>query len=203
MANQPRPKARHSRALGIALTPKCARYLEKRPYPPGQHGRGRKPLSEYGKRLLEKQRLRAQYDVSETALRRAFERARRSRSGKTGEALVVELETRLDAVVLRSGLARTVYQARQFVVHRHIAVNGQRVDRPSYQVRPGDQVAVLARSRDKAPFRLAAAGGNAGEVPPYLDARHSALEVTMLRWPERSEVPVICDEHLVVEFYSR
>jgi small subunit ribosomal protein S4 len=201
--NSSRPKAKKSRALGIPLTPKCVKYFEARPYPPGQHGRGRKQTSDYKVRLLEKQRLRAQYDISETQLRRAFEHAH-AHTGKTGEVLLVDLETRLDALVLRSGLARTIYQARQMVTHQHLEVNGARVDRPSYRVQPGDVVAVAERSRTKKNFLVAAAGANAGEViPGYLAVNHGELRFRLERPPLRTEIPVICDEQLVVEYYSR
>ena len=166
--NRSRPKARRSRALGIPLTPKCVKYFERRPYPPGVHGRGRKQMSDYKTRLLEKQRLRAQYDVSERQLRRAFDRSARG-TGKTGEALLTDLETRLDALVLRAGFARTIYQARQFVSHRHILVDGARVDIPSYRVRPGSVITVAVRSRTRPPFVEAAAGAHVPErVPGYL-----------------------------------
>jgi small subunit ribosomal protein S4 len=201
--NNSRPKAKLSRALGIPLTPKCVKYFEARPYPPGVHGRGRKQTSDYKTRLLEKQRLRAQYDISETQLRRAFEHAH-AHTGKTGEVLIVDLETRLDALVLRSGLARTIYQARQMVTHQHLEVNGSRVDRPSYRVQPGDVVAVANRSRNKKNFQVAAAGANAAEViPPYLQVNHGDLKFRLERPPVRTEIPVICDEQLVVEYYSR
>jgi len=201
--NSSRPKAKRSRALGIPLTPKCVKYFEARPYPPGVHGRGRKQNSDYKVRLLEKQRLRAQYDISETQLRRAFENAH-AHTGKTGEVLLADLETRLDALVLRSGLARTIYQARQMVTHQHLEVNGSRVDRPSYRVQPGDVVAVADRSRNKKNFQVAAAGANAPEmIPPYLQVNHGDLKFRLERPPVRSEIPVICDEQLVVEYYSR
>jgi small subunit ribosomal protein S4 len=201
--NNSRPKAKLSRALGIPLTPKCVKYFEARPYPPGVHGRGRKQTSDYKTRLLEKQRLRAQYDISETQLRRAFEHAH-AHTGKTGEVLIVDLETRLDALVLRSGLARTIYQARQMVTHQHLEVNGSRVDRPSYRVQPGDVVAVANRSRNKKNFQVAAAGANAAEViPPYLQVNHDDLKFRLERPPVRSEIPIVCDEQLVVEYYSR
>lgn len=169
MANQPRPKVKKSRALGIALTPKAVKYFEARPYPPGEHGRGRKQNSDYKVRLLEKQRLRAQYDLSERQLVRAYERASKTNM-KTGEALVIELERRLDALVLRSGIARTIYQARQMVVHGHIQVNGQKVDKPSFRVRPDDVVQVRERSKEKTLFTIAREGGFApdGETPRYL-----------------------------------
>lgn len=201
--NQSRPKAKLSRALGIALTPKCVRFLEQRPYPPGVHGRSRRPASsDYKLRLLEKQRLRHQYNISETQLRRAFDRAHR-RGGKTGEVLIAQLETRLDSVVLRAGFARTIYQARQTVTHQHVVVNGRRVDKPSFQVRPGDVVAIAERSRSKDPFLVAAAGAHATEPRPYLSVDFARLEVQLLRPPARTEVPVICTEQLVVEYYSR
>jgi small subunit ribosomal protein S4 len=202
MANKPRPKARISRALGIALTPKSARYLERRPYPPGEHGRGRKQDSDYKLRLREKQRLRAQYDLGERQLRRAFDEARR-RQTATGEELLRALETRLDATVLRAGFARTIYQARQFVTHQHILVNGRRVDRPSYRLRPGDVVSVAERSKQRLPFMEAAAGGHAGATPEYLDVNLPELTARLVRQPTRAEIPVICEEQLVVEFYSR
>jgi len=201
--NTPRPKVRRSRALGIPLTPKDVRYFERRPYPPGQHGRKRRKESDYAVRLREKQRLRAQYDLRETQLRRAFDRARRH-SGKTGEALLSDLETRLDAVVLRSGLARTIHQARQFVSHGHVSLNGRKVDRSSHAVRPGDTVSVRERSRDKPAFLAAAAGAHApARTPPYLDVSLGTLTARLVRTPERREIPVVCDEQLVVEHYSR
>lgn len=200
----PRSKTRLSRALGIPLTPKSTRYFERRPYPPGVHGRRRRKPSDYQLRLLEKQRLRHQYDIGEKQLRRAFDEAVR-RPGKSGENLIEMLECRLDAVVLRAGFARTIYQARQFVVHGHLTVDGHKVDRPSYRLRPGETVEARESSRDKVPFLLAAAGAQApdGPTPPYLDVRLPELRATLAREPLRREVPVQCDEQLVVEFYSR
>ncbi|MFJ6167767.1 30S ribosomal protein S4 [Micromonospora orduensis] len=201
--NQSRPKVKRSRALGIALTPKCVRYFERRPFPPGQHGRARRTTSDYKVRLLKKQRLKAQYDLHEGQLRRAFDRAVR-RPGKTGEELIVELESRLDALVLRAGFARTIYQARQVVTHRHVTVNGSRLDRPSARLQPGDVIAVGERSRARTPFVVAAARAHAPErLAPYLDVDLTGLTARLTRLPLRSEVPVVCDEQLVVEYYSR
>ncbi|KOG50374.1 MULTISPECIES: 30S ribosomal protein S4 [Streptomyces] len=202
--NQSRPKVKKSRALGIALTPKAVKYFEARPYPPGEHGRGRKQSSDYKVRLLEKQRLRAQYDISERQMARAYDRARKV-DGKTGEALIIELERRLDALVLRSGIARTIYQARQMVVHGHISVNDRKVDKPSFRVRPGDVVMVRERSREKHPFQVAREGGydTDGETPRYLEVNLPALAFRLDRDPNRKEIPVICDEQLVVEYYAR
>src|ERR1700710_1416101 len=166
-----RSKTRLSRALGIALTPKAAKYLEKRPYAPGEHGRTkRKADSDYAVRLREKQRLRAQYGIREKQLRIAFEEARRTQ-GLTGENLVELLEMRLDALVLRAGFARPTAQARQMVVHRHILVDGKLVDRPSFRVKPGQTIHVKGKSEQLEPFQVAAAGGHVDvlpKVPAYL-----------------------------------
>ena len=124
---------------------------------------------------------------------------------KTGEALVIELERRLDALVLRSGIARTIYQARQMVVHGHIAVNGKKVDKPSFRVRPDDVVQVRERSKEKTLFTIAREGGFApdGETPRYLQVNLKGLAFRLDREPNRKEIPVICDEQLVVEYYAR
>ena len=202
--SRPRPKVKRSRALGIPLTPKSVPYFERRPYPPGEHGRARRKETDYALQLKEKQRLRAQYNVSETQMRRTFAAAKRRTEGKTGSNLVSLLERRLDAIVLRSGIAKTIYQARQMVVHRHITVNGRRVDRPSYLVSVGDVVSVVERSRSKTPFLVAAEGANApATTPAYLSVNLAELTVELLAEPSRTLVPVICDEQLVVEFYSR
>jgi small subunit ribosomal protein S4 len=200
-----RSKTRLSRALGIALTPKAAKYLEKRPYAPGEHGRTkRKADSDYAVRLREKQRLRAQYGIREAQLKIAFNEARRS-AGLTGENLVELLEMRLDALVLRSGFARTTAQARQMVVHRHIMVDGQLVDRPSFRVKPGQLIHVKPRSEGTEPFQVAAAGGHVDvlpKVPAYLEVELDKLQSRLVRRPNRAEVPVTCEVQLVVEYYA-
>ncbi len=198
-------KARLSRSLGIALTPKAAKYLEKRPYAPGEHGRTkRKADSDYAVRLREKQRLRAQYGIREKQLRIAFEEARRTQ-GLTGENLVELLEMRLDALVLRAGFARTTAQARQMVVHRHILVDGKLVDRPSFRVKPGQLIHVKARSEGTEPFQVAAAGGHVDvlpKTPAYLEVELDKLHARLVRRPKRAEVPVTCEVQLVVEYYA-
>jgi len=200
-----RSKTRLSRSLGIALTPKAAKYMEKRPYGPGQHGRTkRKSDSDYAVRLREKQRLRAQYGIREAQLRKTFQEAKRT-EGLTGETLVELLEMRLDALVLRAGFARTMAQARQLVVHRHIHVDGQRVDRPSFRVKPGQMIHVHEKSERTEPFQVAAAGGHADvlpAVPEYLSVELDKLHATLVRKPKRAEVPVTCDVQLVVEYYA-
>ncbi|ONI63642.1 30S ribosomal protein S4 [Okibacterium fritillariae] len=200
-----RSKTRLSRSLGIALTPKAAKYLEKRPYAPGEHGRTkRKADSDYAVRLREKQRLRAQYGIREKQLKIAFQEARRA-DGLTGENLVELLEMRLDAVILRAGFARSTSQARQLVVHRHILVDGQLVDRPSFRVKPGQLVHVKERSEGLEPFQVAAAGGHAEvlpKVPGYLEVELDKLQARLVRRPKRAEVPVTCEVQLVVEYYA-
>ena len=123
--------------------------------------------------------------------------------GKTGAELIEDLESRLDAVVLRSGFAKTNYQARQFVVHRHILVNGQRIDKPSFRVRMGDVVEVRTKSRTMPAFVTAKENLNGMTAPVYLEVSHDHLQARFRRRPERAETPVICNEQLVVEFYAR
>ena len=200
-----RSKTRLSRALGLALTPKAAKYLEKRPYAPGEHGRTkRKADSDFAVRLREKQRLRAQYGIREAQLKKTFEEAKRA-AGLTGENLVELLEMRLDAIILRAGFARTIAQSRQLVVHRHILVDGQRVDRPSFRVKPGQLVHVAEKSEKTEPFQVAAAGGHVDvlpTLPSYLTVELEKLQITLNRRPLRSEVPVTCEVQLVVEYYA-
>lgn len=201
--NNSRPKAKLSRALGIPLTRKCVKYFERRPFPPGVHGRGRRKASDYQVRLLEKQRLRHQYNISEVQMRAAYDAAHKA-EGKTGETMVTLLERRLDATVLRAGFARTIYQARQLVVHGHFTVDGKKVDRPGYKLKPGQVIEVKETSRQKPPFQIAATGAHLdGPTAPYLSTVLEELRTTVIRVPQRSEVPVLCDEQLVVEYYAR
>jgi len=200
-----RSKTRLSRSLGIALTPKAAKYLEKRPYAPGQHGRTkRKADSDFAVRLREKQRLRAQYGIREAQLRKTFNDAKKA-EGLTGENLVELLEMRLDSLVLRAGFARTIAQARQMVVHRHILIDGQLVDRPSARVKVGQMIHVRPKSESTEPFQVAAAGGHVDVLPPvpgYLSVEIDKLQATLVRRPKRVEVPITCEVQLVVEYYA-
>ncbi|GAA5069653.1 small subunit ribosomal protein S4 [Thermocatellispora tengchongensis] len=199
------PKVRLSRRAGVPLTRKAVRYFEARPYPPGEHGRktNRRTAGDYSLRLMEKQKLRWYYDVSERQLRRYWDLALR-RPGSSGAELVVLLETRLASLVLRSGLAPSIYAARQYVSHGHITVDGRKVDIPSYLVKPGQVVAVRERSRRMQPFVAAAEGVYADEVTaPYLAVELKELRFTLVGKPERAQVRVPVDEQLVVEHYSR
>lgn len=201
-----RRQVRLSRALGLALTPKAVKHFEKRPYPPGEHGRSRRRTeSDYAVRLREKQRLRAQYALREKQLRATYDLARKM-EGLTGETMVELLETRLDALVLRAGFARTILQARQTVVHRHILVDGKLVDRPSFKVKPGQTVQIAPKMQASTPYQVAAAGAHRDvlpAVPAYLEVQLEKLSFVLARKPLRAEVPVQCEVNLVVEFYAR
>jgi small subunit ribosomal protein S4 len=198
--NRSGPKVKLARQLGIALTPKAARVMERRPNPPGQHGASpRRKISGYKKQLIEKQRLRAQYNVSERQLQNAFAQAIRQ-TGNTGVRLLQLLELRLDAVVLRAGFVRTIYAARQAVSHGHVTVNGKRVDRPSYRLRPGDVVALAQKSRDLAAFTVPL---EVARPPAYLELDKDARSVRIREIPEREQIPVQCEASLVIEYYSR
>lgn len=199
------PKVRLSRRAGVPLTRKAIRYFEARPYPPGEHGRktNRRSTGDYGMRLMEKQKLRWYYDVSERQLRRYWDLAVR-RQGSSGSELVSILESRLASLVLRSGLAPSIYAARQYVNHGHITVDGGKVDIPSYLVKPGQIVGVRQKSRTMQSFVAAAEGIYADErIAPYLAVDHSQLTFTLVSKPEREQINTPVDEQLVVEFYSR
>lgn len=194
------PKVKKSRALGVALTPKAQKYMRKKAYPPGQHGQNRRRRrSEYGLQLLEKQRLRFQYNVSERYLKRLFGVAAKQ-SGPTGENLVQLLESRLDALVLRAGFAPTIYAARQYVNHGHFEINGRKANIPSQRLRPGDVFAVRQRSREMLVF---AELRPAVQPAPYLALSEDGFSARYVYVPGRAEVPIMCQEQMVVEYYSR
>lgn len=207
MGNNTGPKVKLSRKLGIPLTPKASKVMARKSYPPGERGQAsrmrRVRVSDYKRQLLEKQKLKAQYNVGERQLLNYFRKARHraSREGViTNDALIQLLETRLDAVVMRGGLALTIYAARQFVSHGHILVNGRRINIPSYQVQVNDVVSVKPSSRDM-PGVVEAMDATA--PPPYLEVNKDEASVRLLYLPQREEVPVICELPLVIEFYSR
>ncbi|WP_344478309.1 30S ribosomal protein S4 [Nonomuraea monospora] len=199
------PKVRLSRRAGVPLTRKAVRYFEQRPYPPGEHGRktNRRNTGDYGLRLMEKQKLRWYYDVSERQLRRYWDLAVR-KSGASGAELVTILESRLASLVLRAGLAPSIYAARQYISHGHIAVDGRKVDIPSYLVKPGQVISVRERSRQMQPFVAAAEGIYADDRPAgYLSVELQELRFTLVSRPQREQIAIPVDEQLVVEFYSR
>jgi len=195
------PRHRMCRRVGAPICgrPNCP--SNKRPYPPGLHGRGRKRLTEYQMRLVEKQKLRAIYGVGERQFRRYFHRATRGTT-VTGEELIRQLETRIDSVVLRLGFALSMRQARQLVSHGHVKIDGRTVNVPSAQVRPGQTIELSDRGRNFISVREALELSS--DPPPYLYRNVSELQGTLSRPPERSEIPlpVEVDERLIVEFYA-
>lgn len=200
MARYTGPSWKISRRLGISLSG-TGKELEKRPYAPGPHGPGqRKKLSEYGLQLQEKQKLRHMYSVNERQFRTLFDKAAKL-PGKQGENFMILLETRLDNLVYRLGLARTRRQARQLVNHGHILVDGSRVDIPSFSVKPGQTIALREKSQNLAVVKESVEVNSF--VPEYLTFDAEKLEGTFTRLPERSELAPEISEQLIVEFYSR
>ncbi|MFB6801874.1 30S ribosomal protein S4 [Peribacillus butanolivorans] len=200
MARYTGPSWKLSRRLGISLTG-TGKELEKRPYAPGQHGPNqRRKISEYGIQLQEKQKLRHMYGITERQFRTMFDRAGKLK-GVHGENFMVLLESRLDNLVYRLGLARTRRQARQLVNHGHITVDGSRVDIPSYKVSLGQTISVREKSRNFSIIKESVEATNF--VPDFLTFDSEKLEGTFTRLPERSELPAEINEALIVEFYSR
>jgi small subunit ribosomal protein S4 len=185
------------------LTPKCA--IERRPYPPGLHGRQaqfRRKVSDYGLQLRAKQKAKRVYGVMERQFRRYFREAERRR-GLTGTNLLVLLESRLDNVVYRLGLALSRPQARQLVRHGHFEVNGRKVDIPSYLVQAGDVVAVRQSSRKLAGFREIALDLEHRAVPDWLSRDDETMSGRVMAMPEREDIDITINEQLIVEYYSR
>jgi small subunit ribosomal protein S4 len=184
--------------------PKCDSMkcpIERRPYPPGEHGRGRIRESEYMIQLREKQKARRIYGVLEKQFRRLYEEATRQK-GITGENLLRMLETRLDSVVFRAGYAASRNQGRQLVRHGHVAVNGRRVTIPSYQVRKGDVVELRERARNMIVIRHNLDTLDRS-VPPWLEVDGSGMKATVRDLPMREHIDVPVREQLIVELYSK
>lgn len=206
MARYRGPVGKVSRRLGIGITEKGQRILEKRSFPPGQHGPSarRRQVSDYGLQLLEKQKARYIYGVLERQFRRIFEKAQRY-PGETGNYLFILLERRLDNVVYRMGLAATRAQARQLVTHGHITVNGRKTNIPSYTIRVGERIAVRPESRRRAYFKNLVDGGelNKHKAPDWLRANTAELSAEVVALPRREDAEQGINEQLIVEFYSR
>ena len=206
MARDLGPKCRVCRREGMklflkgerCLTEKCA--IERRSYPPGEHGRGRIKQSEYLLQLREKQKARRYYGLLEQQFRSYYEKASRS-TGITGEVLLRMLETRLDNVVYRLGFASSRSQARQLVRHGHFHVNGRRVNIPSFQVKPDSIVSIRPGSPAEQIVRDAT--DLTASVAPWLQADHDNLTGKVLRWPERAEIDTPVQEQLIIELYSK
>ncbi|MCU0476005.1 MAG: 30S ribosomal protein S4 [Anaerolineae bacterium] len=207
MASYHGPKAKVMRRFGEALIPraKYQKILEKRAYPPGEHGKekqfksGRR--SDYGSQLDAKQKLSFIFNIRETQLRRYFRRATRM-AGRTGGNLLALLETRLDNIVYRAGFAATIWAARQMVGHGHITVNGKVVNLPSYAVLPNDVIGVVEKMRRNVHVTEAMESG--GSAVSYIQLDRNAFSASLLRVPDQEEIPVQnVDIQLVVEFYNR
>jgi small subunit ribosomal protein S4 len=206
MARDLGPKCRMCRREGIklflkgerCLTEKCA--VERRSYPPGEHGRGRITQSQYLLQLREKQKARRYYGLLEKQFRNTYEKATRG-TGAPGENLLRMLETRLDNVVYRLGFAGSRAQARQLVRHGHFQVNGRRVNIPSYGVRPNDVVSMKQGSPAEQLVRDAT--DLSASVAPWLQADPDGLTGPVLKWREREEIDAPVQESLIVELYSK
>lgn len=190
------PRFKQSRRLGLNVCghPKAMNRASK------GSSRADKKLTEYGRRLLEKQRLRAYYNVMEKQFAKYVEMAKKS-NDQTGPALVKLLERRLDNLVYRLGLASSIRQARQMVVHGHILVNGKKVDRPSFLVDVGDTISLKEKSKSVELFRQNFENSFLNQYP-YLE-KNKDMSGTLVRYPEREEIPIEIDDQLVVEYYSR
>ena len=180
--------------------PKCP--IESRPYPPGQHGRGRSKESEYLLQMREKQKCARIYGVLEKQFRGYYEEANR-KQGKTGENLLVILETRLDNVVYRAGFAKSRDMARQLVRHGHFLVNGKKVNSPSFRVSPMDIIDVLPKSHDLTPFIVASAEFGEKSVPAWMEVVPAQMRIIIHGVPVRSVIDTQVQEQLIVELYSK
>ncbi|BCK53137.1 30S ribosomal protein S4 [Nocardia wallacei] len=201
MARYTGPITRKSRRLRVDLVGGDQAF-ERRPYPPGQHGRARIKESEYLVQLQEKQKARFTYGVMEKQFRRYYEEANR-RKGKTGDNMLQLLESRLDNVVYRAGLARTRRQARQLVSHGHLLVNGKKVDVPSFQVSQYDIIDVKEKSLGTLPFQVARETQGDRPIPGWLQVVPNRLRILVHQLPERAQIDVPINEQLIVEYYSK
>jgi small subunit ribosomal protein S4 len=201
MARYTGPVTRKSRRLKVDLVGGDQAF-ERRPYPPGQHGRGRIKESEYLLQLQEKQKARFTYGVLERQFSKYYKEAVR-RPGKTGENLMQLLESRLDNVVYRAGLARTRRQSRQLVSHGHFTVNGKAVNVPSYQVSKWDIIDVRPKSMSTLPFEVARATLGDRPIRAWLQVVPSNMRILVHQLPERTQIDTPVQEQLIVEFYSK
>ena len=179
---------------------KCS--VTRRNYAPGEHGQGKKKLSEYGTQLREKQKTKSFYGVGEKQFRKYFEMAE-SKKGITGENLLQILESRLDNVIYRVGFGSSRAQARQLVNHGHFDVNGVKTDIPSYLVKPGDVITVRENKKDSKTLKENVEVNNARPIPEWLEKNNEKLEAKVLRLAAREDVDLPVEEHLIVELYSK
>ena len=202
MARYTGPRVKKMRTLGVDLPGLSRKSMSKRPYPPGQHGKvGRRKLTEYGRRLLEKQKLRINYGLSESQMRNTMYDARRSKDD-TGLKLLELLERRLDNVVFRAGFAPTIPAARQMISHGHISVNGQRVDIPSYRVKKGEVIRPVEKSLKKAHI-VEGVKNPSLRRPEWLSFDEAEMSATVMLLPDKASVPFEIDVQLVIEYYAK
>ena len=201
MARYTGPATKKSRRLGVDLKGNDKNF-DKRPYPPGEHGRGRTRDSEYRDQLQEKQKARFWYGVQEKQFRRYYNEAAR-RDGLTGENLLILLEQRLDNIVYRGGFARTRREARQLVSHRHVLVNGRITNIPSYSVSPGDEIVIKEKSRQAQAIIGSLELFGSRDVPGYLETNVDEFKITVRDVPVRSQIDAPVTEQLIVELYSK
>lgn len=179
---------------------KCS--VTRRNYAPGEHGQGRKKLSEYGTQLREKQKTKAFYGVGEKQFRKYFEMAE-NKKGITGEVLLQILESRLDNVVYRAGFGASRAQARQLVNHGHFDVNGIKTDIASYLVKPGDVISVRENKKDTKIIKENAEVNSSKPIPEWLEKNNEKLEAKVVRLASREDIDLPVEEHLIVELYSK
>jgi len=183
------------------FTDKCA--VERRAYAPGQHGqKSGMRLSDYGKQLREKQKLRRIYGLLERQFRSTYKEAARSK-GVTGERLLQLLESRLDSIAYRMGFGISRTEARQVVRHNGVLVNGKRVNIPSYQVKPGDTVEIASKAKEQLRIKAAAEAAAARHIPEWMEVDAKALKGTFKALPQRAELPQTINESLIIELYSK
>jgi small subunit ribosomal protein S4 len=209
MARYRGPKEKIERKFGVSLDLKGERRvagktaINKRPFPPGQHGQNRnRKVSEYGLQLAEKQKAKYMYGVSEKQFRRFFKIANRM-GGNTGENLIQLLERRLDNVVYRMGFATTRAWARQLVTHGHIRVNGKKVNIPSYLVSPGDRIEIREKSKNNPQIKSAIELSKKTGIVDWVEVDGDKMKGLFARYPDRSEVNIPIEERLIVELYSK
>ncbi|MFW6598829.1 30S ribosomal protein S4 [Propionibacteriaceae bacterium Y2011] len=201
MARYTGPMTKKSRRLGVDLVG-GDKAFERRPYPPGQHGRGRSKDTEYALQLREKQKARFAYGVLEKQFARYYDEANRV-AGKTGDHLLQILESRLDNVIYRAGFANTRRQARQLVVHGHFLVNGKKVDIPSYRVSQHDIIDVREKSMNLHPLVVARETHGERDVPAWLQAVPDKMRILVHQLPVREQIVIDVQEQLIVELYSK
>jgi small subunit ribosomal protein S4 len=206
MASYHGPKARIQRRFGELLVPrpKYQKILEKRPYPPGDHGKDKQfrsgRRSNYGIQLNEKQKLAFIFNVRDGQMRRYYVKAR-MQPGNTGANMLTMLERRLDNIIYRAGFAATIWGARQLVSHGHVLVNGERLDIASYSVNVGDEISLTDKMK-KNPHVIESLDSTSS-VPDYLSLDRDNIRATFDRMPERKEMPIPVDEQLIVEWFNR